>query len=216
MATQTTDPFNWPTLNRNDLMSLSTINKDKDLVRVKTAQATLGMRSTSQNLDTQDIQGNMKLCLWWCWLVFNLGCKPKQWVKDEVNRPEFQNQNWDIDGTYPRALHISKLNKVYNFAFLELNKPEYNLTNEDIPKSRPNFTKFSTTRPASNPLNPVYKLPTVEYREPTPPKFLRDQITNADIDGAHPKKPKYYETRDILSVDDIDGTKAKKVYVRGT
>jgi hypothetical protein len=97
-----------------------------------------------------------------------------------------------------------------------LNKPEYNLTNDDIEKSKPNFTKFTTTRPPTNPLNPVYKLPEVEYRPPTPPKFIRDQITNEDIDGAKPKKTKYYETRNIMNVGDIDGTKGKKTYVRQT
>jgi hypothetical protein len=90
------------------------------------------------------------------------------------------------------------------------------LTNGDIEKSRPNFTKFQTTRQPANPLDPVYKLSEVEYRPPTPPKFIRDQINNDDIDGAKPKKTKYYETRDILNVNDIDGTKSKKIYVRGT
>jgi hypothetical protein len=41
-----------------------------------------------------------------------------------VNKPNYSNQNWDIDRTGPRALHIG------------LNKPEYNLSNEDIEKSR--------------------------------------------------------------------------------
>ena len=51
------DPFNWPMPKRQDLMSLSTINPDTDLVRAKTAQASQRMRSTSQNLDTEDIRG---------------------------------------------------------------------------------------------------------------------------------------------------------------
>ena len=72
------------------------------------------------------------------------------------------------------------------------------MTNEDVPMSKPNFIKFQTTRPPSNPLNPQYKLSEVEYKPPTPPKFIRDHITNDDIDGAHPKKTKYFETRDIL------------------
>jgi hypothetical protein len=97
-----------------------------------------------------------------------------------------------------------------------LNKPEYNLSNGDIEKSKPNYIKFQTTRPPSNPLNPVYKLPEVEYRPPTPPKFIRDQISNVDIDGAHPKKQKYYETRNLMDVKDIDGAKAKQIYVRTT
>lgn len=54
------DPFNWPMPTRSDLMSLSSISKDKDLVRVKTAQAAIRMRSTSQNLDTRDINGKSK------------------------------------------------------------------------------------------------------------------------------------------------------------
>jgi len=60
----------------------------------------------------------------------------------------------------------------------DLNKPEYNLQNSDIEKSKPNFIKFSTTRPPNNPLNPVYKLPEVEIMPPTPPKFIRDQLSN--------------------------------------
>lgn len=71
-----------------------------------------------------------------------------------------------------------------------------------------------TTRQPSNPLNPVYKISEVEYRPPTPPKFIRDSINNADIEGARPKQEKYYETRDTMKVEDIDGTKTRKTYVR--
>ncbi len=99
---------------------------------------------------------------------------------------------------------------------IDLNKPEYNLRNDDIDKSKPNFIKFQTTRQASNPLNPVYKLPEVEYLPPEPPKFIRDNISNEDIDGAKPKKARYFETRDIMQINDIDGTKGKKTYVRAT
>lgn len=134
------------------------------------------------------------------------------WIKETVNRPEFQNQNWDIDRSCPRALHICKL-LFYN-KHTVLNKPEYNLRNDDIARSSPNFIKFQTTRPPSNPLNPAYKLSEVEYRVPTPPKFIRDHISNEDIEGARPKKAKYFETRNIMDIKDIDGTKAKKVYVR--
>jgi len=97
-----------------------------------------------------------------------------------------------------------------------LNKPEYNLTNGDIEKSKPNFTKFSTTRPPSNPLNPVYKLAHVEYFPPEPPKFIRDNMEIEDIDGARPKKQKYYETRDSMKVADIDGAIGKPTYIRKT
>lgn len=45
------DPFNWPALNRTDLMSLQTLGADKDQVRVKTAQVgRKHYRDTSSNL----------------------------------------------------------------------------------------------------------------------------------------------------------------------
>lgn len=97
---------------------------------------------------------------------------------------------------------------------LELNKPEYNLSNADIPNSKPQSHRFKTNRPPSNPLNPEYKLSQVEYRPPTPPKFIRDHITNDDIEGAKPAVKKYFQTRDVLGVDDISGAKSKGVYLR--
>jgi hypothetical protein len=112
--------------------------------------------------------------------------------------------NWDIERSCPRALHIA------------LNKPETNLRNDDIVGSKPNYIQFQTTRPPSNPLNPVYKLAHVEYQPPAPPKFIRDCIDIDDIDGAKPKKAKYFETRNLMDVNDIDGAKAKKIYVRQT
>ena len=48
------------------------------------------------------------------------GAKPKVWAAQEINKPEFINTNYDIDGSGPRMLHV------------QLNKPEYNLTNSDI------------------------------------------------------------------------------------
>lgn len=113
------------------------------------------------------------------------------------------NQNWDIDRTGPRALHIG------------LNKPEYNLSNDDIGKSKPQFQKFKTKR-VVNPMNPNYSLPKVELVEVDPPKFIRDHISNEDIEGAQPKKPKYFATREIMRVGDIEGTKSKPYPKRST
>lgn len=78
-------------------------------------------------------------------------------------KANYSNQNWDIDRTGPRALHIG------------LNKPEYNLTNNDIDRSKPQFQKFQTNR-VVNPLNPNYSLPKTEQVPVDPPKFLRDGI----------------------------------------
>lgn len=52
-------------------------------------------------------------------------------------------------------------------------------------------------------MNPNYKLPEVEIRAPTPPKFIRDNIHNDDIEGSKPKQPKYYETRGTILVSDF-------------
>lgn len=91
------DPFNWPALNRADLMSLQTLAKDKDLVRVKTAHVATRCREKSNNLETNDIDG----------------AQPKKRCR-ELNRQEFMGQNWDILGACPRALHFSK------FTFLSM------------------------------------------------------------------------------------------------
>ncbi len=48
--TPSVDPFNWPMPKREDLMSLSTITKEKDLFRNKTAVGFTRARGTSQNL----------------------------------------------------------------------------------------------------------------------------------------------------------------------
>ena len=134
-----------------------------------------------------------------------VGAQPRKLTREGANRPEYLGQNWDITGSCPRALHFP-LN----------NKPEYNLKNDDIERSKPQCQRFITTRIPSNPLNPQYKLSEVEYRPPTPPKFIRDQITNADIDGAKAKVKVHYETRDILRVEDIEGAKYKGAYLRKT
>ena len=80
-----------------------------------------------------------------------------------------------------------------------LNKQETNLTTHDIEHSRPDCVKFKTMR-SNDPLNPSYKLSKVEIQPATPPKFIRDNLAYDDIDGAKPKKPKYYETRENLLV----------------
>jgi len=53
----TRDPFNWPSLGRADLMSLSTMNKVKDIVDVRTANYREKNRGNSDNLNTQNIEG---------------------------------------------------------------------------------------------------------------------------------------------------------------
>jgi len=56
----------------------------------------------------------------------------------------------------------------------------------------------------------------VEFAAPEPPKFLRDHIQIQDIEGAHPRKPKYFATRDIMKTKDIGGSSPRKTYQRAT
>jgi len=84
--------------------------------------------------------------------------------------------NEDIVGAGPRMLHVG------------LNKPEYNLTNADIAGTRTQIQKFITKREPSNPLVPVYKLPSFTFVPADPPKFVRDAMEIDDIDGSRPIK----------------------------
>lgn len=71
--------------------------------------------------------------------------------------------------------------------------------------------KFKSTRPPSNPLNPVYKLP---YTEPAPPvvnKFIRDMINVADIPGTQPLKLIPEKQRSELEY--IEGTRPQKQFI---
>lgn len=119
-----------------------------------------------------------------------------------TNKESFINRIDDIPGTHPKKLHQP------------LNKEYYYLKNEDIRGSKPQQHKFVTTREPTNPLNPAYKLPHVEIRQPSPPKFIRDGIDIKDIDGARPNPYyKYNIERKNLTVDDIDGARPKKEWI---
>jgi hypothetical protein len=70
--------------------------------------------------------------------------------------------------------------------------------------------KFPNARQI-NPLDPEYKLPSVDLVPATPPKFIKDPLNVSDIDGAHAKKDPHinFETRPSNYMEDIEGTKAK-------
>ena len=94
------------------------------------------------------------------------------------------------------------------------NKPEFNLMNEDIQGTKTQIVKFQTTRQPSNPLNPVYKLPKFTYVPPEPLKFVRDAMLVDDIDGAKPLEKKQFAPRDTLNCFDIEGAQRKPRYER--
>lgn len=63
-----------------------------------------------------------------------------------------------------------------------------------------------------NPLNPTYKLQSVQYLQPEPVKFVRDQQYIDDIPGTRPTKKKQLDikTRDLMNIADIEGTRARQ------
>lgn len=125
------------------------------------------------------------------------GAQPQLRGYKHFNKPSFNNHVFDIDRAQPRTLHEG------------LNKPEFNLNTNDIERSKPKVTAFTTTRLGNNPLNPNYKLQSVEYRPHTPPKFLRDAIETNDIEGSKPETMYKWQQRDVINVHDIDGARPK-------
>ncbi len=158
MAT-TEDPFNWRSLNRKDLMSLSKIkNPDSKIQKFKGGLNS--ERDYSYNLFNMDIIGSFKS------LNFYKGSSPKKFGV-LTQKTDFINKNDDIDRSYPKQLIVN------------LDKPDYQLYTGDLKLKVPKF-HHNTTRESTNPLEPKYKLPKVEEVPPPIPKFIRDSI-NYDV-----------------------------------
>jgi len=71
----------------------------------------------------------------------------------------------------------------------KLTKKEQQTTLSSHDKSVPSKGITFHTKRISNPVDPVYKLPTHIERPPTPPKFIRDSISVCDIEKATPRVP---------------------------
>ena len=97
-----------------------------------------------------------------------------------------------------------------------LNKPEFYLTNRDIPGSWPNMTKFVTKREPSNPLEPTYKLASFEYIPPEPVPFKRDPLAVDDIEGAQAARRREYAARSNITTADISGAQPRQPYYKKT
>ena len=121
--------------------------------------------------------------------------QPQRWSEMYTrNMPDLHGVR-DIEGAQPSLLHR------------ELKKPKRSLTNDDIPGTKAKPYTFKTTR-CVDPNDPTYKLPTVDTKPPTPPRFSRDSINVQDIDGAWPKPHRHFEPRDSITTTDIEGAQA--------
>lgn len=80
---------------------------------------------------------------------------------------------------------------------------------DDIPGTRPKEkSKMLSTDRHVNPLEPSYSLPTFKPVNIDTPKFLKDTMSVADIDGATTTQKILPTVRDILSTTDIVGAQA--------
>ena len=177
--------FNYPSLNRKDLMYLSTMtNNDFPLRKFKQLHT---KRNWSINLYNLDIEGS----------------SPRRFGAFN-QKIDYTNKNDDIEKSSPKKLHVL------------LKKPEYNLTNADIEFSQPNCVTCKIKRHL-NPLEPKYKLSKSPDYPPYEPKFIRDNISVKDIEGARPKKIVSNKVlKDSLKNDDVKDSWPRKPYVRKT
>ena len=182
---KTNTDFNYPSLNRKDLMYLSTVtNNDFPLRKFKQLHT---KRNWSINLYNLDIEGS----------------SPRRFGAFN-QKVDFTNKNNDIEKSSPKTLHI------------QLKKPEYNLSNEDIEFSKPNCVTCKIKRHL-NPLEPKYNFPKSPEYPPYVPKFIRDNISVKDIEGAKPKKIVSNKVlKDSLKNDDVKDSWPRKPYVRKT
>lgn len=121
------------------------------------------------------------------------GAQPKN--KRILIKPDF-NDNRDIEGSTSKTLHRS------------VNYRDNTLYVDDIDGAR-HFIKdrMLTTKRHTDPINPVYNLPTYEKPIAYSPKFVNDSFNVDDIDGAKPKTPKKFEPRESFR-NDIVGAQA--------
>ena len=178
------DFISYPFPNRKDLMYLSKITNE-DCPLKKFKQLDT-KRDWSMNLFNLDIAGS----------------QPRKFGIF-TNKFDFTNKNSDIEKSSPSPLYKTIINK-----------PPYNLRNDDIELSQPCFSNLKITRHI-NPLNPVYNLPKYEEYPPTPPKFLRNSMSVSDIKGTKVFNSKKF-LRNTLDKSDIKEACVKSPYIRNT
>ena len=147
----------------------------------------------------------------WSSNLYNLdieGSSPKKFGLF-TKKIDFTNNNRDIEKSYP----IERYKKI---------TPNYSLSNKDIEGSQPKLFKLNIKR-CTNPLNPNYNLPKADKKsldlgkednKPNKFKFIRDNINIDDIEGTKPKKLINIFLRNSLNIDDIKGSSPTQRYVR--
>ena len=142
----------------------------------------------------------------WSANLYNLDIEKSVPFRSNVftNKIDFINKLDDIEKSHP--------NKIKNN--INYNKQIFNLNTHDIDGAYPSKHEFS--KRITNPVEPVYKLPSCEILEEDPPnKFIRNNLDITDIPGT---KPKPIYRKKINNNDDnnydISGSHPKKQYER--
>lgn len=125
-----------------------------------------------------------------------VGAAPKSHPSATYMKPNSY-QVSDIAGTRPMPLHRGT------------NSVDYTLLCDDIEGARPRGMGKPEGRRSNNPvdpLTPAYILPSYKMYEEPAPKFLRDTLDTADIDGTRSKPLYRFPQRENFDVTDIEGT----------
>ena len=112
-----------------------------------------------------------------------------------LNKPVFSSA--DVPGSTSRPLTHSR------------NVRDMTLYIDDIDGTRHSIKdRMMRTKRHVNPLVPEYDLPSSTFCEIPEPKFLRDSMYHADVEGSTSKPAQKFKTRDNISTDDIVGAQA--------
>ncbi|KAL4486450.1 hypothetical protein ABPG72_018404 [Tetrahymena utriculariae] len=172
-----TDHFNWPALNRKDLMSLSKIEFDENVGKKR-----LQIQRDSSSLRNEDIDG----------------AKTFYRHTKYMNKESFLNRCDDIN-----EKERSSSPKYTNLYFMRI---------DDIEGAQAK-KKFVTSR-NTNPLSPVYVLPTSAYIAPLENKFIRDTLYVKDIEGATAKPDtRYFKERNVNPYTEVEGSRPRQRFI---
>lgn len=193
--------FEYPSLNRKDLMSLSIINNNDFPIRKFKQMST--NRDWSLNLYNLDIEGSSprKFGLFSNKIDFtnknNDIEKSFPYVPKQLNKPNFNLSNKDIEGSKPNCSKCNKLTRHSNPL-----QPQYNLPKGEEIQIEDN-TKFIRDN--------LYIDDIVGSKCKKQNKFLRDSLNKDDLKDSFPKKP-YFIRKDKynnLDYNDISQIKEK-------
>lgn len=178
----------------------------------------------------QQIRLRQTLCI----VIHHWSMEPKDWCTMSVaslgpatlekQQPRFPNgivRSMDIEQEPTFAKTFTEFRETFNSsADISGASPKKNLSHprncfhtllvvDDIPGTRPKEkSKMLTTGRHVNPLQPSYSLPTFYNADFEQPKFLRDSMSVADIDGAQTSQRKLPSVRNALDTTDIVGAQA--------